>query len=81
MKLLAGTLTTLFLALVPTHSAWPWGADGHRTVGMIADILLEQQPAISGRVRQILGENRALRRVSMGRLRQRLQSLPASSNR
>jgi len=58
MKLAATILTTLFLALAPIRSAWPWGADGHRTVGMIAEILLEQQPAISGRVRQILGENR-----------------------
>jgi len=57
MKLMATILTSLFLVFAPMRSAWPWGADGHRTVGMIADIILEQQPALNDRVRHILGES------------------------
>jgi len=51
-------LTISFVMLVsPTSPVWSWGSDGHRTVGMIADMLLEQRPAIRDRVKQILGEN------------------------
>jgi len=57
MKFMATILTSLFLVFAPMRSAWPWGADGHRTVGLIADIILEQQPALNDRVRQILGES------------------------
>src|SRR6266545_4264992 len=58
MKRAPAILTVLFLMLVsPTRSAWSWSSDGHRTVGMIADLILQQQPAIRHRVRQILGEN------------------------
>ena len=54
----AAILTASFLILVSQpRSAWSWGSDGHRTVGMIADLILERQPATRDRVRQILGDN------------------------
>ena len=33
---------------------WPWGSDGHRTIGMVADLLL-QNARIADAVSQILG--------------------------
>jgi len=41
--------------LVVPRPAWPWGSDGHQTVGMIADRLLQQHPTARARVNQILG--------------------------
>jgi hypothetical protein len=48
---------SFFMSVSAICPAWSWGSDGHRTVGMIADILLQQQPEIADRVRQILGES------------------------
>src|SRR5262245_61166905 len=42
------------VATLPRH-ALAWGGDGHRTVGAIADLLLEQHPTTRDRVKQILG--------------------------
>ena len=41
--------------LVPTP-ALSWGKKGHRTVGAIADIILENHPKTRDRVREILAE-------------------------
>lgn len=41
--------------LIAPQPAWSWGGDGHRTVGMIADVLLQQHPATRERINQILG--------------------------
>jgi hypothetical protein len=35
--------------------AWPWGNEGHRTIGMVADLLLQNAPASRDLVSQILG--------------------------
>jgi hypothetical protein len=37
------------------RDAWAWGQDGHRVVGAIADILLEQHPATKAKIRKLLG--------------------------
>jgi S1/P1 Nuclease len=58
MKRAVAILTVSCLMLVGlTHPAFSWGSDGHRTVGMVADLILEQRPASRDRLRQILGEN------------------------
>jgi hypothetical protein len=40
---------------IPFSPAWPWGSDGHRTIGMVADLLLQNAPASRDAVSQILG--------------------------
>ena len=40
---------------IPFSPAWPWGSDGHRTIGMVADLLLQSAPASRDAVSQILG--------------------------
>ena len=52
-----GVASLLGALLISTLPAWCWGKDGHRTIGMVADIILDQAPATRDRVRQILGEN------------------------
>jgi S1/P1 Nuclease len=47
-------ILAIVTAVVP-RPAWAWGGDGHRTVGMIADTLLQQHPTTRDRVNQILG--------------------------
>jgi len=65
MKRAIAIVTVAFVMLVcATREVWSWGKDGHRTVGMIADILLEQRPASRDRVKQILGDN-SLSEVSL----------------
>ena len=45
----------LSLAVIGTSSpAWPWGLDGHRAIGMVADILLAKDPA-GAAANQLLG--------------------------
>jgi hypothetical protein len=39
---------------VSSGPAWPWGMDGHHTVGMIADIFLKNDPA-GAAAQQLLG--------------------------
>src|SRR5262249_31635030 len=42
------------LAVAP-QPAWSWGGDGHRTVGMIAGLILEQQhPSTRAKVKPVL---------------------------
>src|SRR3954454_13303322 len=59
IPLLAGAWA---LSSVPASA---WGGDGHRTVGAIADMLLDQQdPAVRDRVKHIL-DNHSLEEVSV----------------
>jgi len=51
------------VAAIPT-SAWPWGSEGHETVGAIADLLIQDKPAVRGKVDQILG-GKSLSEVSI----------------
>jgi len=44
------TISALALSSAP---AWSWGMDGHRTVGMIADLILQNDPA-GAAARQLL---------------------------
>jgi hypothetical protein len=50
-------------AAIPT-SAWPWGSEGHETVGAIADLRIQDQPAVRGKVDQIL-KGKSLSEVSI----------------
>jgi len=34
----------LAAAAISFTPAWPWGNDGHRTIGMVADLLLANAP-------------------------------------
>src|SRR3984893_14697768 len=52
-----GVVSLLGTLLISALPAWSWGNDGHRTIGMVADIILDQSPTIRDRIRQILGEN------------------------
>ena len=53
---IAALLACSVLTALPQQAA-AWGGDGHRTVGMIADLILEQHPTTRDKVRQILGES------------------------
>ena len=44
----------LAAAAISFTPAWPWGNDGHRTIGMVADLLLANAPAARDAVSQIL---------------------------
>ena len=52
-------LLTVILVSLPLHAqpAWSWGADGHRTVGAIADLLLASHPVTSRLVTALLKGN------------------------
>ena len=54
-----GPFATISLALsalvITSAPALSWDNDGHRTVGMVADMVLEQSPATRDQVKQILG--------------------------
>jgi hypothetical protein len=38
---------------ISTAPVWAWGMDGHRTVGMVADLILQNDPA-GAAARQLL---------------------------
>jgi hypothetical protein len=40
MRALAGLMVSLFALALSTAPVWSWGSDGHRAIGMIADLLL-----------------------------------------
>ena len=40
-RLLGATALALMLA-IPLSPTWPWGGDGHKTIGAVADIVLQQ---------------------------------------
>ena len=45
MDLLRIALLTLSALVICSAPAWSWGSDGHRTIGMIADLILKSDPA------------------------------------
>jgi len=55
MKRAAMTLVVALFVLVDSRLAWSWSGDGHRTVGAIADLILERYPKVRERVASILG--------------------------
>jgi S1/P1 Nuclease len=61
----AFAMLPVLLFVFGSQPAWSWSSEGHRTVGAIADLILEQQPAVRDRVRQILGQQNSLSDVSI----------------
>jgi len=57
MKRAATILVVALFVLVDSRLAWSWSGNGHRTVGMIADLVLEKYPKVRERVTAILGGN------------------------
>jgi hypothetical protein len=55
MRLFHGTTIAVFGLLISSAPAFSGGGDGHRTVGMVADLLLRDAPTIRDTVKQILG--------------------------
>jgi hypothetical protein len=54
MRALAGLMVSAFALVLSTAPVWSWGLDGHRAIGMIADLLLANDPAIAA-VSDLLG--------------------------
>jgi hypothetical protein len=54
MRALPGLMVSLFALALSTAPVWSWDSDGHRAIGMIADLLLADDPAIAS-VRDLLG--------------------------
>src|SRR5262249_31455129 len=48
-------MSMLVVSTAVSGPAWSWGLDGHRTVGMVADILLATDPA-SVASKKLLGD-------------------------
>src|SRR5215831_4244424 len=57
MKRAAMILVVAFFVLIDSRIAWSWSGEGHRTVGAIADLILEKYPKVRERVASILGGN------------------------
>jgi hypothetical protein len=55
MKRAALMLVVALFVLIDSRIAWSWSGDGHRTVGAIADLILERYPKVRDRVASILG--------------------------
>jgi hypothetical protein len=55
MKRAAMMLVVALFVLIDSRIAWSWSGDGHRTVGAIADLILERYPKVRERVASILG--------------------------
>jgi hypothetical protein len=55
MKRAAMMLVVALFVLIDSRIAWSWSGDGHRTVGAIADLILERYPKVRERVAGILG--------------------------
>jgi S1/P1 Nuclease len=55
MKRAAMMLVVALFVLCDSRLAWSWSGDGHRTVGAIADLILERYPKVRDRVASILG--------------------------
>jgi len=53
-RLILGVSVLVSSFTFATMPAWSWGNDGHRTVGMIADLILERSPAIRDAVKNTL---------------------------
>jgi hypothetical protein len=54
-RLLEATALALLILAVPVSPARAWGGDGHKTIGAVADIILQQHPVTQAKVSQILG--------------------------
>jgi len=54
MRGLYGITVSLSLWAVSSAPAWSWGTDGHRTVGMVADNILQNSPVTRDTVNRIL---------------------------
>ncbi len=57
MKRAAMMLVVALFVLIDSRIAWSWSGDGHRTVGAVADLILERYPNVRDRVASILGGN------------------------
>jgi len=57
MKRAATILVVALFVLSDSRLAWSWSGNGHRTVGMIADLILERYPKARERVSAILNGN------------------------
>ena len=55
MKRAAMMLVVALFVLIDSRIAWSWSGDGHRTVGAVADLILEKYPKVRERVASILG--------------------------
>src|SRR2546423_13989827 len=55
MKRAAMVVVVALFVLIDSRIAWSWSGDGHRTVGAIADLILERYPKVRDRVANILG--------------------------
>jgi hypothetical protein len=53
MNLRQTLLLTISALTISSTPAWTWGSDGHRTVGMVADLILQNDPA-GAAARQLL---------------------------
>jgi hypothetical protein len=45
MGMIRGIALTVSALAISSSPVWAWGMDGHRTVGMIADLILRNDPA------------------------------------
>src|SRR5437763_2154656 len=54
MRLLGGMAITISALALSSTPALPWGSDGHLTVGMVADLILQNDPA-GAAAKQLLG--------------------------
>src|SRR4030095_1051231 len=57
MRRAATIVIVAFFVLIHSRIAWSWSGDGHRTVGAIADLILEKYPKVRDRVAAILSGN------------------------
>jgi hypothetical protein len=57
MKRAAMMLVVALLVLFDSRLVWAWSGNGHRTIGMIADLILERYPKVRERVAAILDGN------------------------
>jgi hypothetical protein len=60
MRALYGSTVALSLWAVSSLPAWSWGLDGHRTVGMVSDRVLQNSPVTRNAVNQILNDGTTL---------------------
>jgi len=57
MKRAATILVVALCILLDSRVAWSWSGNGHRTIGMIADLILERYPKVRERIAHILDGN------------------------
>jgi S1/P1 nuclease len=57
MKRAATILVVALFVVTNSRLAWSWSGNGHRTIGMIADLVLERYPKVRERIAAILDSN------------------------